>query len=238
MDPYRRYSEARGDRGAVDRLYGGALKAPLSWALNCNSDPVEAPLLFNGEGFSRIVAKAAADAAANLAAMAADNHACREYAAHQFAALLHTADASKPNWAATFIYEAKKALRAVNTVRAAEYTDMLDAAIARKVTQPSKHSPADTTRPDGKYERRIGCIDTEHPYDQKRIEVMKANKKIGLRLVKVRPRPDGYKDPDYELSDSDEDELLPRLKPEDAAVVHAQRAIRKRAREELEHMTV
>lgn len=88
-----------------------------------------------------------------------------------------------------------------------------------------------------KYEPRYGPIDLSHPVDQHRATVMKYNKKIGKRLMKKRPRPEGYRDPDYELSDSDEDEVFAKLDPEDAAAVRELQAARQCARDEIARLT-
>jgi hypothetical protein len=101
------------------------------------------------------------------------------------------------------------------------------------------------------YKRRIGPIDKNHPYDQQRMVIMKINKKIAKILRKKRPRTKDYHDPDYELSDSDEDEVLdlmdmdahPEIGPQTlfsslAERVRALQASRLQAREQLESMTV
>ena len=79
--------------------------------------------------------------------------------------------------------------------------------IAKQKQQPP--SQTSVTR----YEPRIGLIDFLHPVDKQRMIVMKANKKIGKLLRTKRPRPDGYHDPDYEISDSDEEDIVAQLEP-------------------------
>jgi hypothetical protein len=91
-----------------------------------------------------------------------------------------------------------------------------------------------------RYEPRIGHIDQTHPLDKQRIIVMKMNKKICKRLDQKRPR--RVSDActafvDYELSESDEDEVVLRLEPAAALEVQGFQATRKRAREEIARMT-
>lgn len=103
--------------------------------------------------------------------------------------------------------------------------------IAKQKQQPP--SQTSVTR----YEPRIGLIDFSHPVDKQRMIVMKANKKIGKLLRTKRPRPDGYHDPDYEISDSDEEDIVARLEPNEACLIHTYQTTRKLAREEIARMT-
>jgi hypothetical protein len=103
------------------------------------------------------------------------------------------------------------------------------------IAQQKQQSPSQAfvTR----YEPRIGFIDVLHPVDKQRMIVMKANKKIGKLLRTKRPRPDGYHDPDYEISDSDEEDVVAQLEPNEVYLIHTYQTTRKLAREEIARMT-